>query len=1033
MMKRKQFLKPLFLLCALLVGGLNSVWGQTAETIASFVAATYNGGTTNGWQVNADYATAGGGYYLLTASNKVITTPSINWGKYSNVTITIKARTYGGPSDAEKKISVMQGTAELTSYSPSKTSLTNSSELEISPSGNGSLTISCPNASNNKGSGVSEITIKGISISDVETCATPTFSPAAGAVKEGTKVTISSTTEGATIYYTTDGTTPTTSSTQGTTVTINEACTVNAIAVKEGMDNSAVATAKYTIVTPVPGYVIDFESSLDSYVDWTISNAEIATGEINAHSGTYYATTGGKGKVSFQTKEKIELPGTFTCYISKTGTNTNANSKWYVQVSEDGTTWTDVNTPHAAGDGVTAGTWYEITANLDSYSNVYVRLYYDGTTAIRTVDDITLTMRDPNAKATPTVTINATGLTTDIAGETDVAAGTLTATVTSGETNVDNPSITWNSSEPTVATIDATGAVTLKTVGTTTITATFAGNDNYNEATATYELKVTDSKAKGGVNNPYTVAEAIAATPATGTSDNVYIKGIVSAFYKTSITGDGTNYRYYISDDGTTTNQLLVYKGKGLNNVAFDRDDDLLIGDEVIILGGLTTYESAPEVASGNYIVSLNREKDDATIVVSDADVAYGTTYTLDDSEFKSGDITLTSSNEAVATVEGLVITTVAVGTTTITVETAENDYYNAGSETFTLTVTAPEGKTTAAVNGFNKVTTTAGITDGDYLIVYEAGNVAFNGGLKDLDVKSNTIPVTIADEVIEATETTKAAIFTINTAAGTLKNKSGKYVYANTYGNRLDISETAPNFTNTFSIDNNGDAVIGVKFTDGTVTMRYNKASDQARFRYYKSGQQAIQLYKLEEADITVTLNASGYASYCSEYPLDFTNAEADGYSAWQITAVDGSDITFEQITGSVKGGTGVLLKGEAGATITLTSVASETELTGNKLKGTLAPTYIAANEYYGLSGKKFVKIKAGTVKAGKAILPISASNGAPELNMIFSGEGTTGIRSIDNGQLTIDNVYYDLSGRRVAEPTKGVYIVNGKKVVIK
>ena len=1033
-MKRKQLLKPLFLLCALLVGGLNSAWGQDAETIASFVAATYNGGTTNGWNVEASYATAGGGYYQLTASDKVITTPSIDWGKYSNVTITIKARTYGGPTDDQKKISVMQGTAELTSYSPSGTSLTNSSELGISPLGNGSLTISCPNASNNKGSGVSEITIKGISVSDVETCATPTFSPAAGAVTEGTEVTISSTTEGATIYYTTDGSTPTTSSTQGTSVTINEACTLKAIAVKKDMDNSAVATAEYTIAQIINGYTIDFESSLDSYVDWTISNAVIATGTITAHGGTYYATTGGKEKVSFQTKEKIELPGTFTCYISKIGTNTNANSKWYVQVSEDGTTWTDVNT-HAAGANVTAGTWDEITANLDSYSNVYVRLYYDGTTAIRTVDDITLTMRDPNAKATPTVTIDATGLTTtDMAGATDVAAGTLTATVASGETTITSPAVTWNSSNTAVATIDAsTGAVTLKHVGTTIITAAFAGNDNYNEATATYELTVIDSYAKGGVNNPYTVAEAIAATPATGTSDNVYIKGIVSAFYNTSITGDDSNYRYYISDDGTTTNQLLVYKGKGLNNVAFDRDDDLLIGDEVTILGGLTTYQSAPEVASGNYIVSLNREKDDATIVVSDAVVPYGTTYTLDDSKFKSGDITLKSSNTAVATVKGLVITTVAVGTTIITVETAENDYYNAGSETFTLTVTAPEGKTTAAVNGFNKVTTTAGITDGDYLIVYEDGNVAFNGGLKDLDVKSNTISVTIADEVIEATETTKAAVFTINTTAGTLLSKSGNYIGANKYENSLRQSENESDFVNSFSIDNNGDAVIGVTFTDGTVTMRYNKASDQARFRYYKPGQQAIQLYKLEEADITVTLNASGYASYCSEYPLDFTNAEADGYSAWQITAVDGSDITFEQITGSVKGGTGVLLKGEAGATIKLTSVASTIELTDNKLVGTLAPTNIAANEYYGLSGQKFVKIKAGTVKAGKAILPISASNGAPELNMIFSGEGTTGIRSIDNGQLTIDNVYYDLSGRRVAEPTKGVYIVNGKKVVIK
>jgi hypothetical protein len=63
----------------------------------------------------------------------------------------------------------------------------------------------------------------------------------------------------------------------------------------------------------------------------------------------------------------------------------------------------------------------------------------------------------------------------------------------------------------------------------------------------------------------------------------------------------------------------------------------------------------------------------------------------------------------------------------------------------------------------------------------------------------------------------------------------------------------------------------------------------------------------------------------------------------------------------------------------------------------------------------------------ANKAYLVGSAS--APE----FLGFGdVTAIRGIENGQLTIDN-YYDLQGRRVAQPTKGLYIVNGKKVVIK
>lgn len=147
-------------------------------------------------------------------------------------------------------------------------------------------------------------------------------------------------------------------------------------------------------------------------------------------------------------------------------------------------------------------------------------------------------------------------------------------------------------------------AVWTAALGITTITATFPGNETHKPASATLTVNVTG----GTVTTPYTVAEAIAATPASGTTDNVYIKGIVSQFYNTSIVGDGSNYRYYISDDGTKTTQLLVYKGKGLNNTAFANADDLQIGDEVVICGGLTTYNNAPEVASGNYIVSLVRK-----------------------------------------------------------------------------------------------------------------------------------------------------------------------------------------------------------------------------------------------------------------------------------------------------------------------------------------------------------------------------------------------------------------------------------------
>lgn len=68
------------------------------------------------------------------------------------------------------------------------------------------------------------------------------------------------------------------------------------------------------------------------------------------------------------------------------------------------------------------------------------------------------------------------------------------------------------------------------------------------------------------------------------------------------------------------------------------------------------------------------------------------------------------------------------------------------------------------------------------------------------------------------------------------------------------------------------------------------------------------------------------------------------------------------------------------------------------------------------------------------RAYFELPASNEAPALiNLSFDGEGTTGISPIDNAQTKIEKVYYDLSGRRVAQPTKGLYIVNGKKVIIK
>ena len=97
-------------------------------------------------------------------------------------------------------------------------------------------------------SGMNDSSVASASYTIKGTIATPAFSVASGAVNSGTSVTITCITEGAKIYYTTDGSDPTASSTEYTAaISVTPPMTLKAIAVKDGMNDSAVATASYTI------------------------------------------------------------------------------------------------------------------------------------------------------------------------------------------------------------------------------------------------------------------------------------------------------------------------------------------------------------------------------------------------------------------------------------------------------------------------------------------------------------------------------------------------------------------------------------------------------------------------------------------------------------------------------------------------------------------------------------------------------------------------------------------------------------------
>ena len=172
----------------------------------------------------------------------------------------------------------------------------------------------------------------------------------------------------------------------------------------------------------------------------------------------------------------------------------------------------------------------------------------------------------------------------------------------------------------------------------------------------------------------------------------------------------------------------------------------------------------------------------------------------------------------------------------------------------------------------------------GEYLIVYEAGNLAFNGGLTTLDAASNTIDVTIDGNTIKSTSTTDAAKFTItkNGVAYIITSESNYHIGQTSNANGL-LSSTSISYTNTITItDGNADII-----ASGGAYLRYNKTSGDTRFRYYKSstytGQQPIALYKKSGSSASYT----DYTTGCHDVTITYY-----GFTRGYTTNCGGSDL---------------------------------------------------------------------------------------------------------------------------------------------
>ena len=314
----------------------------------------------------------------------------------------------------------------------------------------------------------------------------------------------------------------------------------------------------------------------------------------------------------------------------------------------------------------------------------------------------------------------------------------------------------------------------------------------------------------------------------------------------------------------------------------------------------------------------------------------------------------------------------------------------------------------------YKKVTEAPTDWSGDYLIVYEAGNVAFNGGLETLDAVSNTIGVTIADGVIEANDTTNAAKFTIAKVDGgySIKSASGKYIGRNTDANELDES-TSTQYTNTITMD--ADGTINIKGNGGAY-LRFNAASNQNRFRYYKSSsyssQKAICLYKYEESStvvvpdkLTNALNdANAYMSLSYSFETkeeaikgvtDTLNRESTGvtsgsstYTDWTYTATSGVIYVGQSAGGN--NAIQIRSKNSNSGIVTTTSIGTATKISVKFASATTRNLLVyGSNTAYTAPSDLFDTTKQGT--------EIGSLTGTSDELTINSGYKYIGLRSED------------------------------------
>lgn len=408
--------------------------------------------------------------------------------------------------------------------------------------------------------------------------------------------------------------------------------------------------------------------------------------------------------------------------------------------------------------------------------------------------------------------------------------------------------------------------------------------------------------------------------------------------------------------------------------------------------GYITVHTNAWVAATG---VSLN--KTSASIEEGDTETL---TATIAPATASNKNVTWTSSDTDVATVSGGVVKAVAAGTATITATTEDGSF----TATCTVTVVTPATPIvtmpTASRDGYTSSLASSDISGSGYTMNDQKAYSVSNGGSFTIIVPSTT---------------NVSKIRVIGTSADNSNASTVTITGAN--------SESASATMNL----RKAASVTTFDFVPTTQTTTYTIQSAN------KGSYLQIAIYGTENT--FSTKSGRNYATFVTNAKLDF--ASADGITAYIATGLNaGGTAVVLQSVDVVPANTPIIVKTDTkGATVTVDATdKTASDVTSNALvagDGTTAWNGTANTTYYYLASDLFHEANDGTLQSGKAYLAITSAS-ARTLSIAFD-DNLTGISDIRGEKEGLNGDFFDMQGRKIAQPTRGLYIVNGKKVVIK